>query len=225
MEDKVIIKIISHGEKKYLTNIQQSSYSMKSSKNPFADPDIIKLDVDTAMGIVSQPRFKGFGMKVQVVDINGNNLYNTVDNVINEEVENFLNESYTMEHENFKFRQEIKNSSFYNFETFSNDFDVDITESDIIVNWHIAFWLNDFGIEHFIVDVDGVEGTYKVDLLNKQTDELEQENNKDIAEFPWKFRIDEATLYLSKTLYINTLEFDFKTKICKVTFFDENNQY
>lgn len=220
---KVVIRIIDGGQKKYVTNIQPSSYSYRTSKNPFGDADVLKLDTNTAMDFAK--KHNSFYKKVQVIDINGNNLYNTVGNVINEEVQNFLNESYTMEHENFKFRQEIKNSSFYNYDNFSNDFDVDINESDIFVDWHIAFWLNDYGIEHFIVEVDSVDGTYKVGLLNKQTDEMEQENDKNIAEFQWKFVVDEATLYLGKTLYISTLDFDFKTKTCRVTFFDENNQY
>jgi len=220
---KVVIRIIDGGQKKYVTNIQPSSYSYRTSKNPFGDADVLKLDTNTAMDFAK--KHNSFYKKVQVIDINGNNLYNTVGNVINEEVQNFLNESYTMEHENFKFRQEIKNSSFYNYDNFSNDFDVDINESDIFVDWHIAFWLNDYGVEHFIVEVDSVDGTYKVGLLNKQTDEMEQENDKNIAEFQWKFVVDEATLYLGKTLYINTLDFDFKTKTCSVTFFDENNQY
>jgi hypothetical protein len=220
---KVVIRIIDGGQKKYVTNIQPSSYSYRTSKNPFGDADVLKLDTNTAMDFAK--KHNSFYKKVQVIDINGNNLYNTVGNVINEEVQNFLNESYTMEHENFKFRQEIKNSSFYNYDNFSNDFDVDINESDIFVDWHIAFWLNDYGVEHFIVEVDSVDGTYKVGLLNKQTDEMEQENDKNIAEFQWKFIVDEATLYLGKTLYISTLDFDFKTKTCRVTFFDENNQY
>ena len=220
---KVVIRIIDGGQKKYVTNIQPSSYSYRTSKNPFGDADVLKLDTNTAMDFAK--KHNSFYKKVQVIDINGNNLYNTVGNVINEEVQNFLNESYTMEHENFKFRQEIKNSSFYNYDNFSNDFDVDINESDIFVDWHIAFWLNDYGVEHFIVEVDSVDGTYKVGLLNKQTDEMEQENDKNIAEFQWKFVVDEATLYLGKTLYISTLDFDFKTKTCSVTFFDENNQY
>jgi hypothetical protein len=146
-----------------------------------------------------------------------------IKNIIQEELKKILNESYTMEHENFKFRQEIKNSSFYNFETFSSDYDVDVNESDIFVNWHIAFWLNDFGVNHFIVEVDGVDGTYKVGLLDKHSDELVQENDKNITEFPWKFKVVEANLHLGKTLYVDTLDFDFKTKICNVTFFDDEN--
>jgi len=148
-----------------------------------------------------------------------------INNIIREEYVRLLKEAYSMEHENFKFRQEIKNSSFYNFESFSNDFDVDVNESDLFINWHIGFWLNDFGVENFFVEIDGVDGTYKVVLLNKQSDEVEQENDKNIAEFPWKFKVTEANLRLGKTLYVDTLDFDFKTKICTVTFFDEENQY
>lgn len=141
-----------------------------------------------------------------------------LNNIVNEEIKKFLNEGFTMEHENFKFRQELKNSVFYNYSTFSNDFDVDITESDIFINWRIAFWLNDFGVENFIVNVDGVEGMYKVVLLNKQSDEIEQDNNKNIAEFQWKFIVDQASLHLGSTLYVTQLDFDFKSKNCKVTF-------
>jgi len=141
-----------------------------------------------------------------------------LNNVVNEEIMKFLNEGVTMEHENFKFRHELKNSVFYNYSTFSNDFDVDITESDIFINWRIAFWLNDFGVENFIVNVDSVEGIYKVVLLNKQSDEVEQDIDKNIAEFQWKFIVDEANLQLNKTLYVNQLMFDFKTKNCKVIF-------
>jgi len=80
------------------------------------------------------------------------------------------------------------------------------------------------GVENFLVQADSVEGTYKVVLLDKQTDEVSQEDDKNIAEIPWKFKIYDATLKLGDTLYINSLDFDFKTKICTVTFFDSDNQ-
>jgi len=148
-----------------------------------------------------------------------------IKDIIKEEFQKILKEGYVMEHDNFKFRQEIKNSSFYNYENFSNDFDVDINESEIIINWRIGFWLNDFGVENFLVQADSVEGTYKVVLLDKQTDEVSQEDDKNIAEVPWKFKIYDATLKLGDTLYVDSLDFDFKTKICTVTFFDSDNQY
>lgn len=147
-----------------------------------------------------------------------------INNIVKDEFKKFLTEGYVMEHDNFRFRQELKNSSFQKFQNFSNDFDVDISESDIFVNWRIGFWLNDNGVEHFIVKVDSVEGTYKVMLFNKQTDEVEQDNDKDIAEHPWKFQIYDATLKLNDSLYIDYLDFDFETKICIVTFFDSDNQ-
>jgi len=148
-----------------------------------------------------------------------------INNIIREEYVKLLKEAFVLQDDNFKFHQEIKSSSFYNFETFSNDFDIDISESDIFISWRVGFWLNDFGIENFFIDIDGVNGTYKMTLLNKQSDEVEQENDKNIAEFPWKFKVMDATLHLGKTLYVDTLDFDFKTKICTVTFFDEENQY
>ena len=141
-----------------------------------------------------------------------------IKNVIKEELQNLLKEGYVMEHDNFKFRQEIKNSGFYNYQNFSNDFDVDIHESDIAINWRIGFWLNDQGVENFLVQADSVEGTYHVELLNKQSDEVEQEDDKNIAEIPWKFQIDDAGLKLGGGLYVQSLEFDFETKICTVDF-------
>jgi hypothetical protein len=143
-----------------------------------------------------------------------------VKNIIDEVVENFIFESISMEHENFKFRQNIKNSSFYNYSSFSQDFDVDINESSVFVNWHIAFWLNDLGIENFIVVIDSVDGQYRLDLLDKQTDELTQQTDKDIAGTEWKFEVDDANLHMNDSLYIDMLDFDFKTNTCRVTFFD-----
>jgi len=145
--------------------------------------------------------------------------------IINEEYQKILKEGYVMEHDNFKFSQPIKNSSFYHYQNFSNDYDVNINESNIIVNWRIAFWLNDMGIENFLVRADSVQGTYKVILYDKQTDEVAQEIDKNIAEIPWKFEIPDAILRLRKTLYVDALDFDFETKVCRVTFFDSENQY
>jgi hypothetical protein len=138
--------------------------------------------------------------------------------IIQEEMINVLNEAYSMEHENFRFRQRVRDSWFNNYKGFSTDYDTDITESDIIINWHIIFWLNDFGVENFVVSIDGVEGIYRVQLLNKQTDEIEQEVDKDISEIKWKFEVDDAVLQLNGSLYVTGLNFDFKTNICKVQF-------
>lgn len=145
-----------------------------------------------------------------------------INDIIKEEHLKLLKEGYVMEHDNFKFNQEIKNSSFYNYDNFSNDFDVDISESAIILNWRIGFWLNDMGVENFLVQADSVEGTYNVKLLDKQTDEVSQEMDKNIGEIPWRFEITEADLKLGGTLYVESLDFDFSTKKCVVTFYANN---
>lgn len=149
-----------------------------------------------------------------------------IKDIINEEFKKILKEGYVMEHDNFKFRQQIEPAkiSFYNYENFSNDFDIDISENEIFANWRIGFWLNEMGVENFLVQVDSVEGTYKVVLRDKQTDEVSQENDKNIGEIPWKFQIYDAKLKLRNSLYIESLDFDFSTKICNVTFFDSDNQ-
>lgn len=149
-----------------------------------------------------------------------------IKDIINEELKKVLKEGYVMEHDNFNFRQQVEPTKigFYNYENFSNDFDVDISENNIVVNWRIGFWLNDMGVENFLVQADSVEGTYKVVLRDKQSDEVTQENDKNIAEIPWKFQIYEAVLKLRDSLYVESLDFDFSTKICTVTFFDSDNQ-
>ena len=143
-----------------------------------------------------------------------------INDIIKEELQTILKEGYVMEDERFRFRQVIKNANFYNFQSFSNDFDVDVTESDIAVNWRIAFWLNDQGVENFLVQADSVEGSYHVELLNKQSDEVEQEMDKNIAEVPWKFQVNPTTLKTGDGLYIDSLDFDFQSKVCTVTFFE-----
>ena len=63
-------------------------------------------------------------------------------NIINEELKNLINEGYVMEHDNFKFSQKVETCSFYNYESFSTDHDIDISEYEIVINWRIGFWLN-----------------------------------------------------------------------------------
>lgn len=240
MDSPVIIKVVSSGEKGYIGDYKGSSYPYSTyyTKKPFSDPNVQKFKLEDALKIVKTQQISSIFKLIQIIDINGKIHYDNYNNrvvykdtnklrdlkkVVNEEIETLLNEGYVMEHENFKFRQEIKNSSFYNYEAFSQDFDVDISESNISVNWRVAFWLNDFGIENFIVNIDSVDGTYHVALFNKQSDEKEQEYDKDIAEFQWKFEVDDAKLHKGKTLYIYSLDFDFKSKICRVTFYDPDN--
>jgi hypothetical protein len=132
-----------------------------------------------------------------------------------------LNESYVMKDDRFSFRQRINNSTFFNYEGFTSEFDSDITQSDIIVNWKISFWLNDSGVENLIIDVDSVEGTYTLEQYNKQSGELEQSIDKNIADVEWKFIVDNASLSKGGSLYISTLDFDFSKQTCDVSFYKE----
>jgi len=111
-----------------------------------------------------------------------------------------------------------KTPSFYNFQAHSNDYDVDITEADIVVTWRVGFWLNDNGIENFMIDIESVQGNYHVELYDKQTDEIAQENDRDIKEVPWKFYVFDAPLEKGGALYVTDLSFDFETKVCNVSF-------
>lgn len=141
-----------------------------------------------------------------------------INDIINEEIKKHLNESYSFEPEHFKFKQQITNPSFYNYSSFSSDHDVEIYESDIIVEWHIGFWLNEMGVENFMVHIDRVSGDYKIELINKQSDATEQEIVKNIEEIKWNFNIDDATLDLNGGLYIQSISFDFNTKSCDIDF-------
>jgi len=159
-----------------------------------------------------------------------------INDIINEEHEKLVNEAYTMQHENFMFRQEIKppteseseirfqpTAEFYNFQNFSNDFDVEIDNYEIVINWAIGFSLDEAGVEVFYVQGNSVEGTYEVVLRDKQTDEESQKTDKNIADIPWKFQIIDAKLHLHKSLYVYSVTFDFQTKICNIVFFDPDN--
>lgn len=73
--------------------------------------------------------------------------------IIKEEIKHMLNETHIMEDDNFKFRQQIENPKFQNYDSFSGDYDININKSNIVVNWSIKFWLNQSGVENFFIDV------------------------------------------------------------------------
>ena len=218
---KVVIRLIVHGQKLYITNVQQSSYSFQLSNKPFSDTQILKFDKDRALEYAKQLQSSYPNRIVQVVDITGKTL-NQLDNIVNEELKKFLGESYVLSGDDFKFKQRVGNVFFYNYDTFSKDFDSDITESDITINWRISFWLNDSGVENFNIDGESVEGQFMLQMLDKQTDELKQETPKNIAEYNWKFVVDEddefTTLRVNKSLYVQELDFNFKTQTCTLGF-------
>jgi hypothetical protein len=143
-----------------------------------------------------------------------------MNNIINEEIKKFLNESHIIGGDNFKFKQQVNKSTFYNYDLFTTEYDTDISQSNMVVYWGISFWVNDWGIENFIIDIEKIEGQFMLQLYDKQSDELVQETPKNINDYQWKFIIDESNAQLIKggTLYIKDLDFNFKEKTCTVGF-------
>jgi hypothetical protein len=137
------------------------------------------------------------------------------------EIKDIINEEILSHSERqpiFGFKSAVENPTFKNYQAHSNDYDVNISESDIMVTWRVGFWLYENGIENLMIDIQDVQGTYTVKLLNKQSDELEQENQRNIAEIPWKFEIWDAPLVKGESYYIDKVIFDFETKVCVVDF-------
>lgn len=138
-------------------------------------------------------------------------------NIINEEIIKLI-EGQVYSDERFTFKERLNNSTFSNYQSFTNEYDVNITESDIIINWKLSFWLNDIGIENLIVDIQGVEGIFNIEMYDLQTDELMQENQKNIQDFDWKFVVNDVILMKGGSLYVTELSFDFNTNVCNVLF-------
>lgn len=107
-----------------------------------------------------------------------------INEIIKEEI-NTLNESQVFQDNNLIFNETINNSEFVNYDTLSPNFDSNILESSITINWGISFWVNDFGIENFIINVNNVSGNFVMELHDKHSDELMQKNTKDINIVKW----------------------------------------
>jgi len=140
----------------------------------------------------------------------------SIKSIINEEIA-LLSESYIHSDDNFIFKQTITNSYFSNYDN-SSDYDLDIKESNILVKWRVKFWLNNFGIENFIIEVDSIEGQYVLEQYDKVSDELVNSIAKNINEIKWNFENSDVALTTNGSLYIDSLEFDFKTNTCIVKF-------
>lgn len=139
-------------------------------------------------------------------------------NIINEEFELFLSEGYSFENDAFKFTDNIRNPLFYNYDNIYNDYDVDIINANLLINWHLGFWINENGIEKVIPYIDSITGIYQINLLDIHTDEIIQTMNKDISEINWEFKIKNFSTDMNKSTYIESVVFDVKSKICEVHF-------
>jgi hypothetical protein len=140
-----------------------------------------------------------------------------INKLIREEVQNIITEAEPVKLEQLKFAEPI-NATFINYEAFTKDYDARVDVTKIIVYWTPVFWKNPYGIHKFDIDVERVEGLYVLHLFDKQSDELVQQTQKNIADTPWKFQVNEASLELGGSLYIKMVQFDFKTNMCTITF-------
>lgn len=138
--------------------------------------------------------------------------------IIKSEFLTMLNESDTFNDNRLKFNQRMINSTFINYDSFSDTFDPQIEQSDIIITWSLSFWINESGIENMILGVNDLTGTFTVKLYNKQTDAVEQENVKDIKLIDWKYQIENGALQVGGSLYVKNVNFDFTNKIAIIGF-------
>jgi hypothetical protein len=140
-----------------------------------------------------------------------------ISSIINEEVTNMVNEVTHIEDDRLKFIQDAT-ANFANYESFSKDFDVNVESVLLRIHWGVNFWVNKSGIANFNVEIEGVEGQYAVQMLNRQTDQVEQEVQKNIADIDWNFQVGDITIAYGGHLYVSDMDFDFKTNTCKVSF-------
>jgi len=141
--------------------------------------------------------------------------------MIQEELNDMVSRATTISDDRFKFKQRLNNSFFLNYDNFTSEFDSEVNQSDIIVSWTVSFWVNQTGIQNFIIDVEDVQGTFILQLYDLHTDELKQETPKNIQDFQWKFIVDDTNLPKDGGLTINDLTFDFEGKTCIVVFINQ----
>jgi hypothetical protein len=85
---QVIIKYINQGEKRYVGDLQQSSYSGYISKHPFTDPNIQKFDLQTAIDLVEKSPLKSAFTHYQIIDNMGKVYYDNVSKIIKKKFKN-----------------------------------------------------------------------------------------------------------------------------------------
>jgi len=224
----VVIRTVSQGKKMYLSEHEPGRKVWKVTNRPFTDPEVLKFDQQAGLNIAKQIKGNWTDTVIQVIDMTGKTLEDQPEvqpepqpEPMNEEQvqEAPLVESQVIGGDNFKFRQAVQKTHFTGYDTFTSEFDTEISQSNIIADWALSFWINDMGVENFIIDVQAVEGSFTVQMFDKHTSEKTQENAKNISDFEWKFVVGgEPMLAMNQSLYIRSLDFDFEDKTCTATF-------
>lgn len=144
-----------------------------------------------------------------------------VNDIIQDEVKKVLTEGVVGGDENFTFVQPIDPSriALNNFQYFTDDFDVTLIDATIAITWKVGFWVNQNGIENFMLDVVGVEGMFTMELRDKQSDEVVRNEQKNINDVEWKFVVNrDVPLTIGGSFYADGLDFDFNNNVCTVKF-------
>ena len=138
---------------------------------------------------------------------------------ITEEINNFINEGHVFDDTNFMFKDKIRNCEFAGYESYSKEHSVETGEYNISVKWKVNFWLNDSGIENFIINILGVEGDYLVVYTSKLNGEESNRSTNNISDTAWQYTIDGTPeLKLKESLYADSVVFDFRNKNCIIKF-------
>ena len=147
---------------------------------------------------------------------NKNRLFDIMKKIDNSFKLKTINESTIINDNKFKFFEDKMDVIFLNHEFTSQEYDVDINNNNISVEWDVNFCINNNVIENILININEISGTYDVLLIDKETGDTIKNINKNINEIEWKFNVDYDGLFKNKSLYINTLVFDFKEKTCTV---------
>ena len=143
-----------------------------------------------------------------------------MERLINEEFRKLLLE-YFDSGNRFTFKQSfegIDQLSFYNYHAFSDEYDSEVINGVITVNWSLTVNLKEWGVKGFDINVSEIEGIFTLNLLDKQTDEIIQQSEKNINDFNWKFIVNKDDVTLDGSVFISELIFDFKSQTCTVEF-------
>lgn len=110
-------------------------------------------------------------------------------------------------------------ASIWNIEKIYPNYEVDTRLPMFNVKWHIYPELRSYGIKSMDVFADSIFGNFYVDLLDKNThDVVQEEVELDINSWKWEFETVNNTEHFGDAIFPTSMEFDFNDMTCTVTF-------
>jgi len=143
--------------------------------------------------------------------------------IINEELTNLNKETSGSHDYHFISSLENRNISVQNSEKLFqnlnyNDIELGYEADNINIMWSLDLWPNKQGIEDYQIIVDGIKGNVKIFVYNKNNGEDIDEKDIQLENKKWRFQIESPHFSENNSLYVNNIEFDFQTMICKISF-------